>query len=327
MTTQRPSTVVRPQGSSVLRWRASPSCIMVSGSTSMKRERWVRTVELASMPEPNWEKVWWTPWGVTTECAAWLPPLYLTIRSTGKTLERKSVAAPFASSPYPKPQTSIALDMPESPLYKAITMAEFGLCPRCKVAPVARKHGKGKTGRCRQCCIDVGSPGHYDRNGIRYGTVGRKVIRACRYCGAEYPRRKKEPVSPVCDACLPRYRADKATERSERIKHYAYAQPSARQTRRTKAKLRKAGLPEDWLERQGNKCGICGSTAAGGKGSWHIDHDHTCCTYDKPGAIVGCAKCIRGILCYHCNTGLGHFRDDPTRLQAAIQWLARPTHA
>lgn len=51
------------------------------------------------------------------------------------------------------------------------------------------------------------------------------------------------------------------------------------------------------------ECVICGS-----EGPLVVDHDH------KTGAI-------RGMLCNHCNRGLGHFRDDPLLLEFAAQYL------
>lgn len=70
---------------------------------------------------------------------------------------------------------------------------------------------------------------------------------------------------------------------------------------------------EALLSSQNGRCAICG-VELGDKGT--VDHDHACC----PG-YRSCGQCIRGILCKPCNTGLGHFSDDPAHLRAAADFL------
>lgn len=62
------------------------------------------------------------------------------------------------------------------------------------------------------------------------------------------------------------------------------------------------------LERQGGRCAICGTTKAGGRGTFHVDHDHV-------------AGDIRGLLCNKCNVGIGYFDDDIAKLASAIAYL------
>jgi len=58
-------------------------------------------------------------------------------------------------------------------------------------------------------------------------------------------------------------------------------------------------------------CAICGASFEGvAPGRIHLDHDHT-------------TGRIRDLLCFKCNTGLGHFRDDIAVLEAAIAYLKR----
>ena len=56
---------------------------------------------------------------------------------------------------------------------------------------------------------------------------------------------------------------------------------------------------------QGDSCAICGETEP-----QHLDHDH------ETGAI-------RQLLCQRCNQGLGLFRDDPSFLRAAADYVER----
>ena len=56
-------------------------------------------------------------------------------------------------------------------------------------------------------------------------------------------------------------------------------------------------------------CAICEAVLAGPvEKKVHVDHDH----------VTGR---IRGILCHHCNTALGNFRDDCNLLRRALQYL------
>lgn len=68
------------------------------------------------------------------------------------------------------------------------------------------------------------------------------------------------------------------------------------------------------FEAQGRVCAICGTDDPGR--SFCIDHDHSCCPGDK-----SCGKCIRGIICDPCNTGLGRFRDSADLLRKAADYL------
>ncbi len=60
-------------------------------------------------------------------------------------------------------------------------------------------------------------------------------------------------------------------------------------------------------------CEICGDKPD----VLHVDHDHSCC--GKRSST--CGKCVRGFLCGSCNRALGMFRDDTSRLRAAIAYL------
>lgn len=82
---------------------------------------------------------------------------------------------------------------------------------------------------------------------------------------------------------------------------------------KVKNRLRKYGMtPADYdkrLAEQGFTCALCPTEAWETRdGVLHVDHDH------ETGKV-------RGLLCHHCNLGLGHFADDPDRLAAARTYL------
>jgi hypothetical protein len=77
----------------------------------------------------------------------------------------------------------------------------------------------------------------------------------------------------------------------------------------------------DWLrmlEEQDGKCAIC-QTEFTPTVKAHTDHDHSCCPRTK--ASRTCGKCIRGLLCGRCNTGIGQLRDNPQYLRAAADYI------
>lgn len=65
---------------------------------------------------------------------------------------------------------------------------------------------------------------------------------------------------------------------------------------------------DEMLTSQGNVCAIC-ATDTPGKLDWSTDHCHT-------------KGHVRGILCQSCNLMLGHAKDNPATLAAAITYLA-----
>jgi hypothetical protein len=86
-----------------------------------------------------------------------------------------------------------------------------------------------------------------------------------------------------------------------------------RQKRNTKNRLKhQYGLtPEQYQEKadeQQNKCFICGVEAGYNGKPLYVDHCHS-------------SGKIRKLLCQHCNSGLGMFKDNPKLLLKAAEYL------
>lgn len=104
-------------------------------------------------------------------------------------------------------------------------------------------------------------------------------------------------------------------------KEWALANPERIEYLYRKANLKKYNVTveeyEARLMSQGGLCAICGTDTPGGRGRFHIDHDHTCC----PGTANSCGKCVRGLLCHRCNVMLGCAGDSVDILRDALVYL------
>lgn len=123
----------------------------------------------------------------------------------------------------------------------------------------------------------------------------------CSVCAGFFPEdqfyKGKSTVDGLCSACIP-------CTKTQSIKS-------------------QYGLPKEAVEAmllaQGNACSIC-RTPFGTEFATtpHVDHDHRCCPGNK-----ACGDCVRGLLCHHCNVGLGKFYDNPALLMQAVAYLAQ----
>jgi hypothetical protein len=96
---------------------------------------------------------------------------------------------------------------------------------------------------------------------------------------------------------------------AEKSRRYRLANPGLRKYEH----LKRYGLTreqyEAMAEAQGNRCAICGTADPGkGRSLWSVDHCHS-------------TKRVRGLLCAHCNAGLGSFRDDDRLVRRALEYL------
>jgi hypothetical protein len=125
----------------------------------------------------------------------------------------------------------------------------------------------------------------------------------------EFHRRRGTSLQPWCKPCQREY----TRERNEVTRREEYlAQKQAYVITRHGITVEQY---QELLERQEGLCACCGGLPEPGT-RLHIDHDHACC----PGK-TSCGRCVRGLLCVRCNKGLGQFRDDIARLEAAIEYL------
>lgn len=213
-------------------------------------------------------------------------------------------------------------------------LAARGLCGRCyqrhlyhgrldEVAPPPEKSCEhcGKTlttsrrWTARFCSSECSHKAKYEK--IRQAN-GRKR-ETCKQCGASL-----EGLRPQALFCSAKCGSDNHNARSaEKVRanrkpcvHCGEPLPLKRQRFCSQAcnlahrRPEKYGLTPDELVAllaQHEVCAICGTAKWGKKGP-QVDHCHD-------------SGRVRGVLCVNCNTLLGHAKDDPERLRAALRYL------
>lgn len=127
----------------------------------------------------------------------------------------------------------------------------------------------------------------------------------CQFCNTEFP-----PYEPVHGNA--EWQA-MATPRADQLYCSHRCRVAANAAKKFQRTCAKYGLTvadyEALFERQGGACGICREEP--GESRLDIDHDH----------VTGR---VRGLLCQNCNTGLGQFDDQITKLLAAVDYLQHP---
>jgi hypothetical protein len=164
-------------------------------------------------------------------------------------------------------------------------------------------------GRCRRL-LPVASfhKSNGKSNGLSSG------CKACSIASSETSRQERLAQDPEYRPLL--------NQRSAASRSRARANGRLQVTQRKQA-LRAYGLTLEtfavMLAGQRYRCAICRRSFKDACDT-HIDHDHACC---PRGRRHTCGNCVRGILCSHCNTALGKFRDDPATLRRAARYIER----
>lgn len=175
------------------------------------------------------------------------------------------------------------------------------ICSSCKIEkPLADFHkGTSTDATATYCkpCMNLYYAGRYNRKTDKM--IVSDTHKQCRMCRQVLDRSKfanmpNGSLKTYCRACQRAYSRKRVIERHGlTIEEYA-----------------------QMLARQNYRCYVCNYMS---DESLNIDHNHSCC----PGPY-GCRKCVRGLLCSHCNRVLGMAGDNPDTLLKLASYLSDP---
>lgn len=137
-----------------------------------------------------------------------------------------------------------------------------------------------------------------------------------------FPRKIDENGNIHCRNCGEYFKEEHMKQsKTKKYKEISYCTTCAPLLSRTRT-LRKYNLSLDdyheLLKSQNYSCKICNLKDTSYRKRLSVDHDHSCC----PGE-GSCGKCIRGLLCHHCNSGLGNAKDSIEILEKMIEYLKK----
>ncbi|MEO6089262.1 MAG: endonuclease VII domain-containing protein [Umezawaea sp.] len=141
-------------------------------------------------------------------------------------------------------------------------------------------------------------------------------MRQCPKCRAEKAldefdrdRSRADGLHPYCKQCRKGYHTANREQALARMVLHNLANRDANRDRRYQSRYGvTAAEVDDLRTAQGYRCVICGRHEDELPRGLFVDHDHV-------------TELVRGLLCQSCNSGIGHFADDPVLLSAAIKYL------
>lgn len=168
--------------------------------------------------------------------------------------------------------------------------ADLKRCSRCKAEKPLEFFNKSKTSRdgLQHKCKDCGRAecrSWYEKNKEK----------------EQYKARKRGRIN--------------GPKQRERMKLWALANPErARYHSRKKLLGKKYNMTieehDALFASQGFVCGACGSPSPNSKKGWSTDHCHA-------------TGKVRGIVCHHCNIGIGHAKDNVQTMRKWVEYLER----
>lgn len=148
----------------------------------------------------------------------------------------------------------------------------------------------------------------------RPNTVLKLTCEKCK-AGFELSRKPKAGTGILCKKCRGLRYEQEFVKRNGLTVYEKYSPRYKDKRRESQLKLKYGLTSKEYdamFERQGGCCAICKRTDPGIPRCEHfaIDHDHA-------------TGKVRGLLCHVCNRMLGHVKDEPSLLNAAVNYLIR----